>query len=332
MSSAGQANAQGTPLAPTGNWNSPRESTLIPVPQTNSPQTNNRLQGSGPEENREGDHSARDGGSDRLDPADIAYFKRGEEENPEFWWRLVGKPDFAGKHVLDVGCGLGALCVDMAAGDAARVVGLDTETKLVEFARNYTSEAFPKLKNVLEFYDHDLAKFDDGQFDIIVSKDSFEHIMDLDGMIRDMASHLRPGGRIYAGFGPLYNSPFGHHGRVATFLPWRQFPWAHLLESEEKIVARLNRLREGGEKFFTYGDGPISSIRDLGLSMYSLADYRRFIHGSGLKVVRLGVNRSTHPLSRLMAVLRHLPFMEEYCTHNIYCILEKPAGNNHSLD
>lgn len=262
----------------------------------------------------------------KLDPADIAYFKRGEVENPAFWWRLGGKPDFTGKHVLDVGCGLGALCVDMAAGNAARVVGLDTETKLIEFANQYTAEVYPKFKGVLEFYDQDLGKFDDGKFDVIVSKDSFEHIMDLEGMIRAMASHLKPGGRIYSGFGPLYNSPFGHHGRVATFLPWRQFPWAHLWEKEEKIVARLNRLRARGEKIFTYSDAPITSIRDLGLSMYSLAEYRRFIYGSGLNVVRFGMNRSTSPLSKVLSVLRRVPGLEEYCTHNVYCILEKPMS------
>ena len=261
----------------------------------------------------------------KLDPADIAYFKRGEKENPAFWWRMGGRPTLAGAHVLDVGCGLGSLCVDVAEGGAARVVGLDTESKLIEFARQYTAGTFPKLKGVLEFYDPDLKNFNDGRFDVILSKDSFEHIMDLEGMLREMASRLKAGGRIYAGFGPLYNSPFGHHGRIATCLPWRQFPWAHLWECEDKIVARLNRLRARGEKIFTYSDAPITSIRDLGLSMYSLADYRRFIDGSGLKVVRFGVNRSTSPLSKILSVLRRLPLLEEYCTHNVYCILEKPA-------
>jgi SAM-dependent methyltransferase len=261
----------------------------------------------------------------KLDPADVEYFKRGETENPIFWRRLGGKPQFKGKHVLDVGCGLGALCVDMAEGGAARVVGLDTETKLIEFAKHYVAEKFPALAKALEFYDHDLKHSEDGTFDVIVSKDSFEHIMDLEGMLREMAARLNPGGRIYAGFGPLYNSPFGHHGRVATFLPWRQFPWAHLLEQEKTIVARLNRLRARGEKIFTYSDAPITSIRDLGLSMYSLADYRRFIYGSGLKVIRFGTNQSSEPLSKVLSVLRRVPGLEEYCTHNIYCTLEKPV-------
>ena len=260
-----------------------------------------------------------------LDPADVEYFKRGEYENPIFWRRMGGRPDFKGKHVLDVGCGLGAMCADIASAGAARVVGLDTETKLVNFAKAYTSGNFPAFKSVLEFYDHDLKHSQDGSFDAIISKDSFEHIMDLEGMIREMAVRLNPGGRIYTGFGPLYNSPFGHHGRVATFLPWRQFPWAHLWEKEEVIVNRLNRLRAEGKKIFTYSDAPITSIRDLGLSMYSLADYRRFIYGSGLKVVRFGVNQSDEPLSKVLSVLRKLPGLEEYCTHNIYCILERPA-------
>lgn len=259
-----------------------------------------------------------------IEPADVDYFQRGRVENPEFWRRLVDQPRFQGKQVLDVGCGLGALCVDMASAGAARVVGLDTEAKLIAFARQYTARAYPHLGDTLEFYDEDLGKFDQDNFDIIVSKDSFEHIMDLNGMLRSMTVRLKPGGRIYAGFGPLYNSPFGHHGRVATRLPWRQFPWAHLWESEAKIVERLNRLRDQGEPVFAYQEGPLTGIRDLGLSMYSLADYRRFIYGSGLKVVRFEANRSKQPLSHLLSVLRQIPALEEYCTHNIYCILEKP--------
>jgi SAM-dependent methyltransferase len=261
----------------------------------------------------------------KLDPATVEYFKRGEYENPTFWQRMGGKPSFKGDHVLDVGCGLGSLCVDIATGGAARVVGLDTETRLIDFAKQYTAENFPALKGILEFYDHDLKHSQDGTFDVIVSKDSFEHIMDLEGMLREMSARLKPNGRIYAGFGPLYKSPFGHHGRVATFLPWRRFPWAHLWESEQTIVARLNRLRDRGEKVFTYSNAPIMSIRDLGLNMFSLADYRRFIYGSGLNVVRFGVNQSRETLSKVLSLMRRLPGLEEYCTHNIYCILQKPA-------
>lgn len=265
-----------------------------------------------------------------LREEDIAYFQRGQRENPIFWQRLGSLPLFKGARVLDVGCGLGSLCVDMALAGAQKVVGLDTETKLIEFAKEFVRREYPQLAEVTEFKDLDLRDYHESTFDYIVSKDSFEHIMDLSGMLDEMKRCLRPGGRIYAGFGPLYNSPFGHHGRIRTFLPWRQFPWGHLLESEPRIIARMNRLRAAGERFFCYDDGPIRSIRDLGLNMNSLAEYRRILADSGLKVVSFRVNRSTQLLSKVLTLLRRLPFLEELCTHNIYCVLEnnphEPTG------
>lgn len=254
---------------------------------------------------------------------DIAYFKRGERENAIFWQRMGGQPRFHGARVLDVGCGLGSLCVSMALAGARQVVGLDTETKLIEFANGYAKLLEPHLAEVLEFHDLDLRDYHAEPFDIIVSKDSFEHIMDLKGMLEEMKQRLAPGGRIYAGFGPLYNSPFGHHGRIMSFLPWRQFPWGHLLESEAGIVARMNGLRAAGQKFFCYHDGPIHSIRDLGLNMNSFAEYRRIIAESGLKVAGFRLNQSSRISSKVLSLLRRLPGLAEYCTHNIYCTLEK---------
>jgi len=256
---------------------------------------------------------------------DIAYFKRGEWENAVFWQRMGGQPRFAGARVLDVGCGLGSLCVSMALAGARKVVGLDTETKLIEFANHYARSHYPQVAEALEFRDLDLQDYHGEAFDIIVSKDSFEHIMDLEGMLDEMKQHLAPGGRIYAGFGPLYNSPFGHHGRILTCLPWRQFPWGHLLESEERIVARMNRRRAAGGKIFCYHDGPIGSIRDLGLNMNSFADYRRILAESGLRLAEFRLNQSTRLFSKISSLLRGLPGLEEYFTHNIYCILEKSA-------
>lgn len=257
-----------------------------------------------------------------LREEDIAYFHRGERENRLFWQRMGIRPNFKGASVLDVGCGLGSLCVDVALAGARKVVGLDTETRLIEFAKEFVKREFATVADALEFKDVDLRDYHDQQFDCILSKDSFEHIMDLKGMLGEMKRCLAPGGRIYAGFGPLYNSPFGHHGRVITFLPWRQFPWGHLLESERRILARMNRRRAAGESIFCYDDGPITSIRDLGLNMNSLADYRRIIAESGLNVASFRMNQSTSLLSKFFSIVRRVPFLEEYFTHNIYCALE----------
>jgi SAM-dependent methyltransferase len=258
--------------------------------------------------------------------SDIDYFERGGAENATFWRRLGAKPAFAGRRVLDVGCGLGRLCVDAALDGAAQVVGVDCEARQIEFAREYVQRQYPQVAGRVAFRAGELKDLAGGDFDLILCKDAFEHILDLPQALAAMARRLKPGGRIYAGFGPLYRSPFGHHGRIRTWVPWRNCPWHHLWESEARICARMNRHRAAGGNVFCYSDAPIRSIRDLGLNMHSFADYQRILHGAGLTVTSFLVNRSASPLSKVLSVLRRIPGLTDYCTHNIYCVLEKPGA------
>jgi SAM-dependent methyltransferase len=233
-----------------------------------------------------------------LRHADIEYFEDGVAENATFWRRFGVKPAFAGKRVPDVGCGLGRLCVDMALDGAAQVVGVDYEARQIEFAREYTRQKYPQVAERVEFHAGELKHFVGGDFDLILCKDSFEHIMDLPEAPAEMAWRLKPGGWTYAGFGSFYNSPFGHHGRIITWMPWRNCPWHHLWEGEAKNCEHLNRHRAAGGNVFCYSDAPIRSIRDLGLNMNSFGHCQRILRGAGLNVVSFLVHRSDSPLSK----------------------------------
>jgi len=257
--------------------------------------------------------------------ADLDYFKHGQIENAIYWQRMGGKPDFTGATALDVGCGLGAQCVDMALCGAAKVVGLDTESRLIQFAAENVRRNYPQLAGKIEFKDLDLKDYHGLKFDYIIAKDSFEHIMDLGGMLREMKQRLKVGGRIYSGFGPLYNSPMGHHGRIRTWLPSPRFPWGHHFEKESRSIERLNQHRAAGGKIFAYSDAPLKTIHDLGLNKMSLADYRRVFRESGLKMVSFKVNQTTNLISKAIFWLRVIPGLEEYFTHNIYCVMEKTS-------
>src|SRR5689334_3486978 len=126
-------------------------------------------------------------------PADVAYFRRGEWDNPRFWSRLGERPDVRGLRVLEIGSGWGSLCVDLAQAGAERVVGLDLKQNLVDFAREYVRQRFPELESRVTFEAMELKDYPAEQFDIVVSKDSFEHILDLDQMLSEMKRRLRPG-------------------------------------------------------------------------------------------------------------------------------------------
>lgn len=248
-----------------------------------------------------------------LSQADLDYFARGERSNPRFWSRFGGAPDFRAKRALDVGCGHGSLCLDMAAAGAQTVVGLDLNTRLIDFAQTYLEQYRPELRERVAFHCLDLAQSPLDGFDLIVSKDTFEHILDLQGMLAEIARRLAPGGRLYAGFGPLYHSPFGDHDAVRL---GPRLPWAHVLMGDRRLIAHVNRRRRT----------PIASVQELGLNQLRLADYRRLLAQSGLRLISLQTNRSEKPGGRLLAGLARLPWIADYMTFNIYCILEKPGA------
>jgi SAM-dependent methyltransferase len=239
---------------------------------------------------------------------DVDYFNRGEVENKKFWARLGNPPLLKNAVVLDVGCGHGSLCVDAALSGARKVVGLDLDSHRINFANENLKQNYPQLIEIIEFRDIDLQDYNGSKFDVILSKDSFEHILDLDIVLENMKSHLNQSGRIYIGFAPLYCSPTGDHGR--TKIP---IPWGHLLISERIIIERLNRRRTQ----------KINSIYDLGLNKMSLKEYRNLLNHCGLKMVYFRTNVSDNLGMKVFSLFSKIKPLEEYFTHNLYCILEK---------
>jgi len=232
-----------------------------------------------------------------------------ERENRQFWSRLGGKPELREAVVADIGPGRGTLCIDMARSGAKQVVGLDVELELVEFATQNLHRRHGELSGKVTFRLGSLRDYPDNYFDVIVAKDSFEHIEELHSVMKDVRRCLRVGGRLYAGFGPLYNSFAGHHGGLGTRLPW-----GHLWIPESVLVRRVNRDREQ----------KVASLRELNVvNGKPFADYRTLLHNAGLRVVMFKVNQSRHIVSKVFSVLRKIPGLQEYFTHNIYCILEK---------
>jgi SAM-dependent methyltransferase len=250
-----------------------------------------------------------------LAKQDIDYFESGKRENPDFWIRFGGKPDFRGKRVLDLGCGHGSLCVDVALSGAKKVIGVDLYQPWITFARTYTNLHYPELGDVLEFDQIDIKDYEGEPFDYMMSKAAFEHVIELGSVLQSMCQRLKRGGRIFTGFGPLYYSPVGDHGRTQSLIPW-----GHAFQPDWAIVKRLNIKRHD----------KINSIHDLGLNKYTPADYRKIFNESGMKVILYKENLvmpSASARRRLigeaMALFKQIGFLEKYFTVNIWCILEK---------
>ena len=238
------------------------------------------------------------------------YFADQRASNQEYWTRFGSSPDWAGKRVLDVGCGHGAMSVEIAQA-GAEVRGVDLDEERIRFAQRNVTEKYPELAERLRFDFVDAAELPtDEPFDVIVSKDTFEHVGDLPALLVALHALLKPGGVLYAGFSPLYYSPYGDHGRTGMKLPW-----AHAVLPERLVLKRAAR----------HQDMTVGNLMDLGLNGNTSRDFLAAFEGSPLRVAEIAFNRGDKRLLTVLDRLRKYPRLEKFATVSIYAKLEKPA-------
>jgi SAM-dependent methyltransferase len=237
-------------------------------------------------------------------PADpVAYFDWIYEKWDLEWERFGEHPSLDGLRVLDFGSGFGSFAA-RAAQEGASVVGVDIDATKVEFARNHFRERFPTID--AEFAT-DLSQVGTG-FDIIMTHEVFEHILDLRACLTALYDHLRPGGILYAGWGPLWMSPLGGH-QLMLHIGKFPIPFSHL--ATKTALARY-RKRTGSTA---------NSLDDLQLNGLRPRDYERHLRHSRFEVIRWTANAGRHPgYKALRLAARIAPSL---ATSNIYAVLRK---------
>jgi len=103
--------------------------------------------------------------------------------------------DLAGKRVLDIGCGSGAITLSLALDHgAAHVVGVDVETPVCEAARARVARAGAAERVTILQVTPGPFDFADQSFDVVFSKDSIIHIPDKEFLADEAFRVLRPDG------------------------------------------------------------------------------------------------------------------------------------------
>lgn len=99
-------------------------------------------------------------------------------------------PDFAGKRVLDLGCGYGWHCLYAAQNGAEYVLGTDISEKMLEVAKEKNGhENIEYRRGAMEDLD-----FPEASFDVIVSSLAFHYVKDFKSLAEKISLWVKPGG------------------------------------------------------------------------------------------------------------------------------------------
>jgi SAM-dependent methyltransferase len=146
------------------------------------------------------------------------YFDYEVEKASRFGQQFIHRPDYAGRSVLEIGCGYGGMLAYVADKGAKTAAGIDVDPERVNLGRRRLGD-----RAELRVADASALPYPDSSFDIIICDSMLEHVHDLHATLSEVHRTLRPGGTFYAIWGNSWLSPNGPHHLKILPLPWRTF-------------------------------------------------------------------------------------------------------------
>jgi SAM-dependent methyltransferase len=245
-------------------------------------------------------------------------------ETPEkdFWgsFPAAHRPGLKGKTVLEVGCGYGGRSLECAQ-NGADVTGIDIFAPSIKIAKDRQKSSRDAAYARVSFIECAIQDLPVAQFDIVISEDAFEHILDVGDVLAHIADRLRPGGRAYVAFGPLYHSPYGDHGWIQKALPYGRLPWSHILLPEKITLNRVSR-------HYGLPAPDTKKWQFLTLNQYKLREFERFFASCPLDVVHFGPVAHHSVIGKIVDALASLPVLDTYLTDSVACVLQKPSATS----
>lgn len=184
----------------------------------------------------------------------------------------------AGRRVADVGCGDGIIDLGLHAAAAPAVLtGYDlelTDATGLEREAGRLGVLDGGLPAGLSFATcgADSIPADTGEFDVVVTWSTFEHVREPVGMLREIRRILAPGGHLFLQIWPMYHSGHGAH-----LWPWYPEGYPTLVHSDEEIDERVATAGIGSR---SEGEFLLGESREL--NRMTVDDLQRTLLAAGL--------------------------------------------------
>jgi SAM-dependent methyltransferase len=227
-----------------------------------------------------------------------------------------------GMEVLEIGCGEGGV-LKAFAGYGCNCTGMDLSTSKIENGKVIFAEDEDGSRVHLfsaDIYDQSTMDAFRGKFDLIVLKDTIEHIPDQERVMKQLPVYLKPGGKLFFAF-PPWNMPFGGHQQTAT-TKLGQLPWMHLMPRN----VYKSFLKKAGEP-----EPTIESLLEIHDTGISINRFEKIIKNTGYSVL----NRRLYlinPIYRFKfkltprvqnSLVAGIPVFRDFVSTTAYYILEK---------
>lgn len=232
----------------------------------------------------------------------------------------VAFPIKSGMQVLEIGCGEGGVLKAFAERGCI-CTGMDlSETKIEHGKELLKEEVTAGLMHLFCANIYDQATMDKfrGQFDLIVLKDTIEHIPDQEKVMAHLPVFLKEGGKMFFAF-PPWRMPFGGHQQTAVTKKGKR-PWMHLLSR----AGYEKYLRNAGES-----QGTIDSLMEIYDTRISIGRFEKILNSNNYKVVRKRFYL-INPIYRFkfkltpreqFPVLKSIPWLRDFYTTTSYYLL-----------
>lgn len=228
------------------------------------------------------------------------------------------KPLQSGTRVLEIGAGEGGVLIPFVE-KGCYCVGVDLDKVRIDIANDYMGKevAEGKMKFLCKnVYDADFLEEYRNYFDVIILKDTIEHIPDQEKFIPYLKNLIKPDGQVFFGFPPWY-MPFGGHQQLCQHKFPSMLPYYHLLPRGIYKTA----LKLMGES-----DGTIEMLLEIYDTRISIERFEKIIGESGLKV-RNKTHFLINPIYKYKFGLQprkqwspvtHIPFLRNFVTTCVY--------------